>query len=63
MLLWKAGDQVREGEWVDYVDMEGRNAEEWSYQVRLKYGWIPSDPTSTEYQLRSGLWSIPLSMM
>lgn len=25
------------------------NADEWSYQAGLKYGWIPSNPTSYKY--------------
>ena len=28
---------------------KAEQADEWSYQAGLRYGWIPSDPTSLEY--------------
>lgn len=34
--------------WV-YWTWKAENADDWSYQAGLKYGWIPRDPTERKY--------------
>jgi aryl-phospho-beta-D-glucosidase BglC (GH1 family) len=34
--------------WIQWT-WKAENADEWSYQAGLKYGWIPSDPTDRQY--------------
>lgn len=40
---WYLGDG-----WV-YWTWKAENADDWSYQAGLKYGWIPQDPTARQY--------------
>ncbi|KAG1754937.1 glycoside hydrolase family 5 protein [Suillus paluster] len=34
--------------WIQWT-WKAENADDWSYQAGLKYGWIPQDPTDLEY--------------
>ena len=34
--------------WVQWT-WKAEDADEWSYQAGLKYGWIPQDPTQRQY--------------
>ena len=49
--MWEAQvisyEKVTQG-WLQWT-WKAENADEWSYQAGLNYGWIPQDPTSYEY--------------
>ena len=43
MITYEKGDGWLQWTW------KAEDADDWSYQAGLQYGWIPNDPTDLEY--------------